>query len=295
MLKRSITTIAILAFIIPIIIFGDYRFGGLAGQIFFLSSIVVLTCYAAYELSSFLFSDELRKTIAISVASAIIINATIITFFALMLHETDVLGHEITKLNQIEPLWYLAFLPMLLIPFSFFIIKENEKRLIYSFIMFFYTAWAFSMLFINFVWGVEALAWPMLITALMDTFAYFIGSMFGKHKIAPNTSPNKTWEGTIGGLSVATTIGTIWAIFLIVGNDTITAGIGMFILGSVIIIGTIAFLGDLAFSKMKRTIGKKDFGSILPGHGGLFDRIDGHIFTIPTSLISLIIIFEVFL
>ncbi len=295
MIKRVITTIAILAFIIPIIIFGDYHFGGLPGQIFYLSSIVILTIYAAYELSSFLFSDELRKTIAISIATAIIVNITLITFFALMLHETDVLGEQIRELNQIDPLWFLAFLPLILIPFSFFIIKENDKRFIYAFVTFLYTTWAFSMLFINFVWGVEALAWPMLITALMDTFAYLIGSMFGKHKIAPNTSPNKTWEGTIGGLSVATTIGAIWAIFVIVEKDDVTTGIAMFVLGSVILIGIIAFLGDLAFSKMKRTIGKKDFGSILPGHGGLFDRIDGHLFTIPASLISLVIIFEVFL
>ncbi len=294
MIKRSITTIAILAFIIPVIIFGDYKFGGLPGEIFFLSSIVILTCYAAYELSSFLFSDELRKTTAISVASAVIVNTTIITFFALMLHETDVLGEQI-QLSQIDPMWFLAFLPLVLIPFSFFVIEDNEKRFIYCFVMFAYTAWAFSMLFINFVWGVRSLAWPMLIPILMDTFAYFIGSMFGRHKIAPNTSPNKTWEGTIGGLSVATTIGAIWALLVVVDKDQVTTGIAMFALGSVILIGIIAFLGDLAFSKMKRMIGKKDFGSILPGHGGLFDRIDGHLFTVPTSLISLVIILEVFL
>ncbi len=294
MLKRSITTIAILAFIIPVIIFGDYQFGYLPGEIFFLSSMVILSCYAAYEITSFLLSDELRKTVAISVMAALIVNSVIISFFGLMIHETTIIGGGLTSVTQIDPMWCLSFLPLLLIPGLLFFIEDNQKKAIFAFVIVIYTAWAFSMLFIDFVWGITALAWPMLITILMDTFAYFIGSMFGKHKIAPNTSPNKTWEGTIGGLSVAVTIGTIWAIFLMTEYKEVDAGIGIFITASVIVIGIIAFFGDLTFSKIKRTIGKKDFGSILPGHGGLFDRIDGHLFTIPTALISLIIITQAF-
>lgn len=109
-------------------------------------------------------------------------------------------------------------------------------------------------------------------TAMCDTFAYFIGKVIGKYKLAPRISPGKTVEGTIGGILFC--IATIVAL----GGR---AGIPVehrFILG--LILGFGAVLGDLFESYLKRIAGVKDSGDILPGHGGILDRIDSHLATL---------------
>ena len=106
-------------------------------------------------------------------------------------------------------------------------------------------------------------------TAAYDTTAYFVGKSVGRHKITPKISPNKTWEGTIGGFA-----GPVLAAILIGQNFLFMEYWRSLLLG--IVIGTLAFLGDLIVSWYKRKIGVKDMGRLLPGHGGLLDRIDSH-------------------
>lgn len=113
---------------------------------------------------------------------------------------------------------------------------------------------------------------------LPDTTAYFAGNLFGKHKLIEEISPNKTVEGAIGGVA-----GSI-IFFLIYGGILTYIGfnvnfIRMFILS--VVCGVISQFGDLSASHMKRTYGVKDFGKLIPGHGGLLDRIDSLIFVIP--------------
>ena len=118
-------------------------------------------------------------------------------------------------------------------------------------------------------------------TALFDIFAYFVGSNFGKLHIAPNISPNKTLEGLIGGL-----IGTIRFGFLISYLINITYW-------SVLICffgGILAFYGDLLISFLKRDKLIKDTGNILPGHGGILDRLDSHLLATPLILLFFILI-----
>lgn len=100
-----------------------------------------------------------------------------------------------------------------------------------------------------------------------DTGAYIFGRLFGKHKIAPNISPKKTWEGFIGGLITTNALLFSYAWY---HNKTISWYI--FIIG--IVITLCATAGDLFESWLKRRAGVKDSGSILPGHGGLLDRFD---------------------
>jgi len=118
-------------------------------------------------------------------------------------------------------------------------------------------------------------------TALFDIFAYFVGSNFGKFHISPNISPNKTLEGLIGGL-----IGNILFGFLISYLLNISYW-------SVLICffgGTLAFYGDLFISFLKRDKTIKDTGNILPGHGGILDRIDSHLLATPIMLLFFILI-----
>lgn len=116
----------------------------------------------------------------------------------------------------------------------------------------------------------------VLLVALNDIGAYFVGRMFGKRKLAPIVSPKKTVEGFFGGLIVVAVAASILATFpawesIGLAKGLVTAGV----------VGVVVPLGDLCQSMVKRSIGVKDMGSVLPGHGGMLDRIDGFLFAVP--------------
>ena len=148
--------------------------------------------------------------------------------------------------------------------------------------------------------GVRFIVYMLLISTLTDTFAYFIGMKFGKHKMTPNISPKKSWEGAIGGSIVATIIASIFAMYygdiFVVGTflgDLFNSSGEKTLLDRLLIGSNISFevqflfvfiltffativsqFGDLMASKLKRHYQIKDFGSIFPGHGGIMDRFD---------------------
>ena len=105
-----------------------------------------------------------------------------------------------------------------------------------------------------------------------DAAAYFIGSRFGKHKLAPKISPHKSWEGFYGGLAGSV---LIWAIVGILGLEGISMGLAIF---CGIVVGIAGVIGDLFESRIKRGVGVKDSGNLMPGHGGLLDRSDSMLF-----------------
>ena len=131
---------------------------------------------------------------------------------------------------------------------------------------------------------------PLFVTFTGDSGAYFVGRAMGKHKMSPRTSPNKTVEGLIGGLIVATlglvVYGLILRAFGIRADLWKLAVTGL-------LCGCCAQLGDLAFSLIKRQYGAKDYGRLLPGHGGAYDRFDSTSFTAPAVLL-LFLLLEVF-
>lgn len=114
-------------------------------------------------------------------------------------------------------------------------------------------------------------AWLVCVVAAYDTGGYLCGNLFGIHKIAPHVSAGKTVEGLMGGIVFAVLIGYIAAFFLLKDHNY---GI-FFVCFSSIFVAMSAFLGDLFESYLKRLSGLKDAGTILPGHGGVLDRIDG--------------------
>lgn len=112
---------------------------------------------------------------------------------------------------------------------------------------------------------------PIFITIwLNDTGAYLVGSLFGKHKMIERVSPNKTWEGTIGGALIALLVMTIWSYYM--------GKVGFWLYVFVLAVVFFATFGDLFESFLKRNYGVKDSGKILPGHGGILDRIDSLLF-----------------
>ncbi|BDS14437.1 phosphatidate cytidylyltransferase [Aureispira anguillae] len=120
-----------------------------------------------------------------------------------------------------------------------------------------------------------------------DVFAYLLGSQIGKNKMFPRISPNKTWEGTLSGVAGAILTGYLCS--LVFSNLTFPL---FFWIGTACICTIFGILGDLVESMFKRSLGIKDSGNLLPGHGGILDRFDAFIFVIPFVYTYLIIYFQ---
>jgi len=123
--------------------------------------------------------------------------------------------------------------------------------------------------------GREWIFLTLLVIMGCDSFAYFVGSRFGKRKLYPAVSPNKSVEGGIGGV-----LGSILAVLIsravFLPEIGLIAGVGIGLL-----VGVVGQLGDLFESLLKRTCGVKDSGRMIPGHGGLLDRLDSLLFAFP--------------
>jgi len=134
------------------------------------------------------------------------------------------------------------------------------------------------------------LVWFIFISAWgCDTAAYFTGKAIGKNKLIPTLSPNKTVEGFVGGLLGAMIIGVLYA-FYIVDMINISVNIVYF---AAIVCGVSALfsqVGDLAASSIKRYTNLKDYGKIIPGHGGIMDRFDSILFTAPIIFFALTLV-----
>ena len=116
-----------------------------------------------------------------------------------------------------------------------------------------------------------------------DSFAMFGGKWFGKHKVAPLVSPNKTVEGCVTGAVSSLFVGLI-VYFIFKDQHTLSVWLCM---GTAFLASTMGQIGDLAESLLKRMIGVKDFSNLIPGHGGMFDRADSLLFSIPTAYLCL--------
>lgn len=141
----------------------------------------------------------------------------------------------------------------------------------------FYVAWLLGHLILirHMADGSFLIFFLFLVTWANDTAAYYVGTYLGRHPMAPRISPKKTWEGAVGGL-----VGSVAAAFACRAWFLGSLGVAdAAVLG--LLIGIAAPLGDLGESVLKRSAGVKDSGGIIPGHGGVLDRVDSLIFTAP--------------
>ena len=131
---------------------------------------------------------------------------------------------------------------------------------------------------------------PLLLLGFMstvwisDTAAYFSGRAWGKHKLAPRISPGKTWEGVAGAMAAVFIYALVWSY---AGGDEV--GVRLLI-PLLLLLAAMGIMGDLFESLMKRHAGLKDSGNILPGHGGILDRIDALTSTLPLAVLSLLLL-----
>ena len=133
------------------------------------------------------------------------------------------------------------------------------------------------------VWGASGLLFMTLLAVwAADIGAYVVGSSIGRRKIVPRVSPGKTWEGTIAGFILAGLVVVLW--------NRPFAGLPLWAVVTAILIGPVAFAGDLLESWVKRRAGVKDSGTLLPGHGGVLDRIDSLVAAAPLVAGALLVL-----
>lgn len=141
----------------------------------------------------------------------------------------------------------------------------------------FFLGFSMSLFYMYRNFGLSTLIFLFLVTVITDSYAFFTGKLVGKTKLLEEISPNKTWEGTIGGSLAATFVCTVY--YLTVINPESNVFVVSLI---VLLLSFIGQLGDLFFSAIKRRFKVKDFSNLIPGHGGILDRFDSIIFVMLT-------------
>ena len=196
----------------------------------------------------------------------------------------------LTALQVIPSQWLLLEIPLLLLPFLVALFSTNKDvKQVFGFFyasLFFLVLPASLMLFFYRTDLLGNIAGPGLVILVFcllwanDIFAYLTGKLLGKHKLFSRISPGKTIEGSIGGL-VFTLIATmIFAHY----SDWLPVSVGIGMAALAVVFGT---LGDLCESMLKRQAGVKDSGKLIPGHGGILDRFDSVLFSVPFIFVYL--------
>ncbi|MBO5460442.1 MAG: phosphatidate cytidylyltransferase [Ruminococcus sp.] len=203
-----------------------------------------------------------------------------ILYFAILWMKTTGVVEEATALTMMMGS-FMLFLICLMAVMVFGYPKHHPTKIMVAFFGVFYVAVMLSYVYqtrlleagVFTVWLVFVCSWGC------DTCAYCVGMLIGKHKMAPVLSPKKSVEGGIGGVVGAALIGVLYAFAI---NKWGNAGVDVVsyaIIGGVG--GAISQVGDLCASAIKRQCGIKDYGKLIPGHGGILDRFDSMIFTAP--------------
>jgi len=249
MQKRLISIAVILAIVLPLIILGGLPFVLLIGLI----SVII-----AKELTDLYRIPNVVKL-------AVVISLIMITFHNF---DSSVLGFGLD--------FYVISLSLLilLLPIIFFQIKDKYTTKDAFEIMGFVLLLGIGLNYLILIRDLSLAYFLMLILIpiITDTFAFTAGKLIGNHK-ATKLSPNKTWEGYIIGSLMGTFIMTVYY-QLFIGNQTNL----ILLVGMILLMTIIAQLGDLFFSAIKRQNNIKDFSNLIPGHGGVIDRLDSIIF-----------------
>lgn len=135
------------------------------------------------------------------------------------------------------------------------------------------------------LWSLQVMgAWVLILLLAAvwtgDSAAYYIGSAFGRHKLAPVVSPNKSWEGSAASVVASVAVALIW-------SWSFFGAMRWPVIAVVVVAAAVGQLGDLGESMIKRGAGVKDSGDLLPGHGGMWDRLDALLFAAPVMLLGL--------
>lgn len=229
--------------------------------------------FATLLMISFIGMTEIYKVLEISGKALGIAGyvAAVIYYFLIRFQRTDLLI-----------MFVIAFLIVLMVIYVFTYPKYRSEQIMLAFFGLFYVAFMLSYVYqIRMLPQGAFLVWLVFLCSWgCDTCAYCVGMLFGKHKMAPKLSPKKSIEGAIGGVVGAALLGVLYAYLI----NRLTLGTDANLLQYAVICGVggmISQVGDLAASAIKRNHDIKDYGKLIPGHGGILDRFDSVIFTAP--------------
>lgn len=288
MKKRTITALILLITLIPITVI-EVLFP------VFLFVAVAFTMVGALEmLKMFNKKEEMPKPLmVITILLTVMFYLGIV--FSSKIVPTTIIEEYFFKIDLTAAILFISlvlFITIVLLP------KKSASLLSSSFITIFYVGLSFAAITILRMIGVRFVIYVFLITSTTDIFAYLIGTKFGKRKLAPITSPNKSIEGAIAGSVAGTILASLFALFYSIypeslnpeGYKTIFGGFSSFgdlsrglqalvIIPMTFLATCVGQMGDLVGSKFKRNYEIKDFGNIFPGHGGVIDRFDSLMLT----------------
>lgn len=266
---RTISAVVLVIVALVTLLTGGYL---LAGVLLFLSLVAFRELMQACKLTG--------KAKGITVPE-VIGYAGIIVYYLFMVFSEE---REFLFLTMIMILVAFMFLYVLTFP------KYHAEQ-----IMSFFFCVAYGPIMLSFIYLVRSLpygeytVWMIFISSwICDTCAYIVGMLFGRHKLAPVLSPKKSIEGAIGGVVGSAVVGALYGYFFVervIADQNVTwAFVLISAVGAVI-----SQVGDLAASAIKRNHEVKDYGKMIPGHGGVMDRFDSVIFTAPIIYLLVLI------
>jgi len=239
----------------------------------------ILSVCAVYEILSAAKYIEHKAVSAISMTFSFVLpllfcynpfreNAIIIGFLFLMAMFCALLkSHKLVSFEEMSLICFVTVcIPLAISTLAFFMFRYQEHGIFY-------------------------IVFTLVSTWISDAGAYFAGTFLGKHKLCPDISPKKTWEGFFGGVIAAGVFALLLG-FGYEGWDIIFTGEQHFVVNKLMLViialisAPIGVMGDLTASLLKRKCGVKDFGNILPGHGGILDRFDSVLFVAPFIYLS---------
>lgn len=234
----------------------------LAGGWYLTALVAFFMCMAAWEYASMFHTGGLQPATVLVMAGTLLL----------------LIGRNLTGFSSAA--WMISLIILVAMTYHLVAYERGRDQAGTDFAVtlagIFYIGW-FGAYFISLRNLPEGKWWILVVLPavwLADTGAYFIGKRFGRHLLSPRLSPKKTWEGYFGGIVVGVLLTALFAAIWRVGagpTSAITAGRGALI---GLVMGIFPTLGDLGESMIKRQMGMKDSGNLLPGHGGAFDRID---------------------